>query len=532
MQKNYPTPYHEVNLVLNEVLTNVQSVLGDNFIGMYLYGSLANGGFDHDSDVDYIVVTNNEIADDVFLVLDTMHKGIATMDSWCATQIEGSYIPRCALQQYNPVNAIHVHIDRGGNEHLHRIENDNALSSKAWWGRWIFLRENVRERGITLVGPSPKTLIEPVSPDELRKAALAFLGSWAKNFINHPEEITHRGYQSYVVLTLCRIHYTLEHGSSTSKQVAAKWAQVTFSPDFNSLIERAWIGRHNPSWKTEAEEIQETLNFIQYALEKSSSFSAQKNYPTAYSEVNNIVDHLLADAKGLLGEQFVGLYLHGSLITGDFDLRSSDIDFLCVTADKLSEETIPALKKMYFALKEVDSKWWFQLEGSFTPQADMHRYNPENGPYPTVHEGKFYFAGHESHWVIQRHLLLKNAVIVEGAEPKTFIAPVSVADLHGALRSFLDEWWIPMLENHVKLDAQDYQAYAILTMCRMLYTFENNEIASKPLSAHWVQEKFGEWRDLIDWALAWKEDGAFDDKKNETMALMQFTVDFRKRENV
>ncbi|MBT3189561.1 MAG: nucleotidyltransferase domain-containing protein [Anaerolineae bacterium] len=57
----------------------------------------------------------------------------------------------------------------------------------------------------------------------------------------------------------------------------------------------------------------------------------QKNYPTPYPEVNTIVDHLFVNIKKILGEQFVGLYLHGSLITGDFNLESSDIDFLCVT---------------------------------------------------------------------------------------------------------------------------------------------------------------------------------------------------------
>ncbi len=254
----------------------------------------------------------------------------------------------------------------------------------------------------------------------------------------------------------------------------------------------------------------------------------QKNYPTLYPEVNHIVEHLLAESKKILGKRFLGLYLHGSLITGGFNPESSDIDFLCVTADTLSEETVAALEKMYFALKEVDAKWWYKLEGSFTPQADMYRYNPENGPYPTVHEGKFYLARHESHWIIQRHILLKNAVIVEGIDPKEFIALVSVDDLHGALHSFLNEWWIPMLENPVKLDSQEYQAYAILTMCRMLYTFKNDEVASKPASARWVREKFPEWHKLVGWALAWKEDNVIDDKKNETMSFIQFTVDSSK----
>ncbi len=254
----------------------------------------------------------------------------------------------------------------------------------------------------------------------------------------------------------------------------------------------------------------------------------QKNYPTPYPVVNRIVDRLLAETKRVLGEQFCGFYLFGSLSTGDFNLESSDIDFLFTTNDKLPDEMVAALEKMYFDLEEFDPKWWYKLEGSFTPQADMYRYDPEKGPYPTVHEGKFYLAGHESHWIIQRHLLLKNAVIVEGEAPKNFIAPVSVDDLHGALRSFLDEWWIPMLENPVKLDAQEYQAYAILTMCRMLCTFENNEIASKPVSARWVQEKFLEWHNLIDWAMEWKEEDSFPDKKEDAMALIQFTVNLNK----
>ena len=262
MRKNYPTPYSEVNLVLEEVLRSVQTILGENFMGMYLYGSLANGGFDRNSDVDYIVVTKNEINDGVFSELDSMHKNISTMDSWCAIQLEGSYIPQKALQEYDPIHAFHVHIDRGKNEDLHRIEIDNPISSKAWWAKWVFLCEDIRERGITLVGLTPKTLLPPISSDELREAALAFLESWASNFLDHSEEITHRGYQSYVVLTICRIQYTVEHGSGASKQIAAKWAQEALHPRFNSLIERAWIGRHNPSGKADKEEINETLSFI------------------------------------------------------------------------------------------------------------------------------------------------------------------------------------------------------------------------------------------------------------------------------
>ncbi|MBU2610174.1 MAG: nucleotidyltransferase domain-containing protein [Chloroflexi bacterium] len=81
MESNHPIPYPEVNVVLRELLTSVQSILGDHFIGMYLYGSLASGDFDRESDVDYVVVTEDVLSDALFSALQDMHMRIATIDS-------------------------------------------------------------------------------------------------------------------------------------------------------------------------------------------------------------------------------------------------------------------------------------------------------------------------------------------------------------------------------------------------------------------------------------------------------------------
>jgi len=144
---NEPTPYPEVYMVLNSLLPDVQTILGNQFTGLYLYGSLAFGGFDQDSDVDFVVVTRDELPEASFYALQVMHDRIATMDSWCATQLEGSYIPQQALQTYDPVRVLHLHIDRGPGERLQRMQIDDALTRRAWWGGWIFLRVVLLENG-------------------------------------------------------------------------------------------------------------------------------------------------------------------------------------------------------------------------------------------------------------------------------------------------------------------------------------------------------------------------------------------------
>src|SRR5260370_22829617 len=50
------------------------------------------------------------------------------------------------------------------------------------------------------------------------------------------------------------------------------------------------------------------------------------------------------------------------------------------------------------------------------------------------------------------------------------------------------------------------QAFAILTMCRALYAYKNDEQASKKQAALWAENELPEWSKLIQNALLWRED--------------------------
>jgi hypothetical protein len=238
-------------------------ILGSHFIGMYLDGSLASGDFDEDSDIDFVVVTDEDISGDLFSELQQMHDRIATIDSPFAVQLEGSYISRQGLRRFDPGHALHPNIERGNGERLKMVYHDD------WW---IIHRYILRERGITITGPAPQTLLDPVSPDDLRRAMLSILRGWATQILNHPNKINSRGYQSYVVLSLCRILYTLQFGDVVSKPVSARWAKETLDGQWVSLIDRAWEGRHHPEASADPEDINGTLEFIRFTLEYSHRF--------------------------------------------------------------------------------------------------------------------------------------------------------------------------------------------------------------------------------------------------------------------
>ena len=52
------TPHSAINELLQDLLGRVQKIVGSEFVGMYLYGSLASGDFQPNrSDIDVVVVT-------------------------------------------------------------------------------------------------------------------------------------------------------------------------------------------------------------------------------------------------------------------------------------------------------------------------------------------------------------------------------------------------------------------------------------------------------------------------------------------
>jgi len=60
----------------------------------------------------------------------------------------------------------------------------------------------------------------------------------------------------------------LKNGTIASKPVAARWARETLNQRWVPLIERAWFGRQNAGLKAEPYDVNETLEFIRYTLER------------------------------------------------------------------------------------------------------------------------------------------------------------------------------------------------------------------------------------------------------------------------
>jgi hypothetical protein len=234
----------------------------------------------------------------------------------------------------------------------------------------------------------------------------------------------------------------------------------------------------------------------------------------------------LVEVQAVLGNHFVGLYVHGSLAYGDFNPERSDIDFLVVTDDGLPARLLPELEAMHARLAVSGLTWATKMEGAYIPRTALRRHDPLHATHPWLGvDGHFAVEQIGSDWIIQRSILREKGVVVAGPPPQTLIEPVSPDGLRRAVLGSLREWWSPPFPSPERFESGEYRAYAVLTMCRSLYVLEHGTVASKPFAARWAQSALGEaWAALIAAAAIWQSGMEFD-KLEEMMAFIRYTLE-------
>jgi hypothetical protein len=262
-----PTPYSDLNQVLYELTNNVQVILQSNFVGAYLQGSFAVGDFDQHSDVDFIILTTGELTDHEVGKLQVMHNAVYRLESAWAQHLEGSYISRDTLghdlQGIRPL----WYLDNGANSLIQDTHCNTILV------RWV-----LREKGIILAGPAPANLIDPISVLTLRRYILRQIQNWGSEILANPEPYNNRFYQSYLVLSYCRMFHDLQNGFPGSKRSGANWAKQHLDPMWTTLIDQTWDARPKPEitvrQRADPSEFQETLEFVRYVIAQSYAYAA------------------------------------------------------------------------------------------------------------------------------------------------------------------------------------------------------------------------------------------------------------------
>lgn len=269
------TDYPELDKVFYELAETYKKDLGDNFVGLYIQGSLAVGDFDMTSDVDFEVIINRELTPEELEKIQKIHTIFRNKDSKWVQHLEYSFFPLPKFKQ-NSSRYENGKINDSEERKLWYFDNGARTMEKSDHDNTLVVRWEVREKGIAVLGPDPKTLIRPITPNDLRKEIKEFHIGWIPGFIANPDPWKNRFHQVFFVLHFSRALQDLEEGKITSKKEGMEWAKIFLDPLWHDLIDYSWDERKDENISIDQpanpQRWEETLEFVKYVLKKTKEF--------------------------------------------------------------------------------------------------------------------------------------------------------------------------------------------------------------------------------------------------------------------
>jgi predicted nucleotidyltransferase len=221
--------------------------------------------------------------------------------------------------------------------------------------------------------------------------------------------------------------------------------------------------------------------------------------PTKFPEINRLLQHLLEDIQKVLGDRLLGFYLCGSLVWGDFDYDVSDIDLLAVTSNDMTDSDFSDLKEMHNDFAKAHPRWDNRIEVQYASESGLKTFRRRSSKMAVISPGEpFHVIDAGMDWVTNWFFALDYGLTLFGPLPDQFIDPISKDEFVQAVYDHALFW-----QQHVKQtrNARPYQSYAVLTLCRALYTVAHKQQVSKKRAADWAMSQLPEWADFIKEAL-------------------------------
>ncbi len=232
-------------------------------------------------------------------------------------------------------------------------------------------------------------------------------------------------------------------------------------------------------------------------------------------DLDNLLKDFVLQSQTILGDNLIGIYLHGSAVMGCFNTRKSDVDLLVVVKDQVSKEHKRKFMDMVVALNERAPEKGvemsivketvcnpfvyptpFELHFSIA-HLNWYRSNPEDYVEKMNGADKDLAA----HFTITYH----RGKALYGKEIKEVFAEVSN-------EAYMDSIWSDIAE--AKEEIIENPMYMTLNLCRVLAYKREGLILSKQEGGEWAVKclKKPEYKALVLAALKEYQTG-------ETMAV-------------
>lgn len=212
-------------LLLNNLTARYKEILGENYVGLYVHGSLCMSGFNpKKSDIDYIIVCKSVPSDAVKRSIVDATMAFAHLAPAKGLEMHLMLVEDCKNFAYPP----HFELHWSGAH----VENylKNPVGYVSWMkggdpdlGAHLMV---MHQRGLAWDGPNVSEIFGPV-PREAYLESILSDAEWSDDDC------------MYAVLNRCRTMGYIKTGKVMSKHEGAVWAMENAAPEYREMIRDA-----------------------------------------------------------------------------------------------------------------------------------------------------------------------------------------------------------------------------------------------------------------------------------------------------
>jgi hypothetical protein len=247
--------------------------------------------------------------------------------------------------------------------------------------------------------------------------------------------------------------------------------------------------------------------------------------------VRELVGTYLAAVDDAAPGLVAGLYLVGSVALDDFRPGASDVDFVAVTANRLSGADRTAVERAHATVAARHPRPY--LDGSYVTWADLAGDPAAAAPGLNVHEGRPGppGAGDPVTW----HTLASHGVVLRGQTPDALDVWTDDEALRDWCRQNLVDYWQPWLGRARRLFSRLGAAgltgwgpaWGVLGVSRIHYTIVTGAITSKLGAGQYARNVFAaRWQRIIDECLRLRRQDRGGGRYLTPLARRRDTLDF------
>ena len=210
--------------------------------------------------------------------------------------------------------------------------------------------------------------------------------------------------------------------------------------------------------------------------------------------------HLVNEERAVLDDGLTGIYLFGSVVTGDYRPGASDLDMVTVLTEDPTASVVAILKGLHHELIVAYPIWDDRIEVTYLSRWALRNFRERSFPAARISPGEpFHAIDIDARWLIDWYQLGVSGIALYGPPLAEVVPPIAHEEYVASVRAYLR--LLPdSLEAYTTPAAQ---GYVVITACRALHLCETRETVSKRAAVHWARYRYPHHAAFIVRAAEW-----------------------------